>query len=268
MKYIVSSKDRACQLDLHIRCMLERSQLDGVYILYDYSTPFYKEGYRKLQQNHYLKVLWISEVRFKYDLVRIVEKQCGDYVLMMADDQYFIDSFDDALLPLMFEDPNVHSVSIRLMDQMTISGPSREYMGKPHFICRTDGLLVWDWQKIVAHFDWGYPMATTGTIFRKDDILPFLKKFYYTNIGWLENQLNHNRMQDKPLMASFNKSCTVELPFNCVITEIDNPCKGMSLMALNKKFLEGWIIDTKTAYDVDTKDSFMSYEANIRFIRY
>jgi len=264
-EYVCISKDRACQLDLHIKCALEKfTQLNKIYILYTYSNPFFKQGYEKLINKNYPKIEWILESNFKNNLIDIVKNKIrGKYFLFLCDDHYFIDTFKDEELDTIFSNDDVHSVSIRLSETMTINSVTRHFMGTPNFTCKDKELLIWDWSKNNRRFDWGYPMAVGGTIFRKKDILSYLNKFEYKNSGQLEVKMNHNRMNYRYLMASFNKCCMVDLPFNNIIKEMHNPHGNIAVDFLNKEFLNGKTINTGTIYNIDTKDSFMTYDIKI-----
>lgn len=262
-EYICISKDRACQLGLHIRCALEKfTQLNKIHILYTYSDDFFKQGYEKLINKNYPKIEWILENSFKNDFINIIDKVRGKYFLMLCDDNYFINTFDDEKLDIIFSNNDIHSVSIRLSETMTINSVTRRPMETPKFVHKDENLLIWNWTVENKTLDWGYPMAIGGTIFRKKDILFYLNKFEYKNSGQLEVKMNHNRM-NKNLMASFNKCCMVDLPFNNIIKEMHNPHDGIAIDFLNEEFLNDKIINTKTIYNIDTKESFMTYDIKI-----
>lgn len=55
----------------------------------------------------------------------------------------------------------------------------------------------------------------------------------------------------------------VDLPFNNIIEEMHNPNNNIAIDFLNKEFLNGKTINTETIYNIDTKDSFMTYDITI-----
>ncbi len=158
----------------------------------------------------------------------------------------------------MFQDSNTHSISIRLSDTMDVNSVTQTKMNIPTFIIHLKNLITWNWTKMHKQLDWGYPMAMTGTIFRKDDLLPLLSQLNYHNSGRLESQMNHHRL-NKSIMAAVNKCCVVDLPFNAILTEANNPHSDIPIDYLNKKYLYDKTLSMSVIDNIDVTHSFMTY---------
>jgi hypothetical protein len=268
MRYIVYSKNRACQLDAHIRSALEFVEdLEMIYVIYKCSTAEFEAGYNKLKKKIYPNVTLIEEDTFKNTLMKVSNELPVPYWFAMGDDDYWVKK--TVMLPLIelfLANNQILNFTNRMSDKITKRGVVLSEMPFPEFI-QHDDFLVWDWTKCEMMHDWGYPVGTTNSGFLKAFILPWIKNLDYINSGWLEGQWN-TKMRDtsRPLMCSFNDCKVVNLPLNRVVDGPKNPHGEFEIADLNREYLAGKVIDLQSIVESRVEDAYMNYEPNLRLI--
>jgi len=265
MEYLIISKDRACQLDLHLRSTHILNSIPTITILYIGSNEEYIQGYNKVK-NLYADwdISWIPEIDFRKDFINYLDTLSVPYFLMMGDDNYFIQDFDIQDCISILKNEKVYSVSIRLTDSMDVNAVTQHTMGHPNFIVHNDNQIMWNWTTMNRKYDWGYPAPLTGTVFRKDFIYQEAKRIPYEHPGQLEGKMNHRRDFAKPYLATLNTCCMVDIPMNNV-NGVNNKNLNISTEHLNTMFLSGKRISLSTIQNIDTTHSFMSYDFSLQW---
>lgn len=234
---IIFSKNRACQLELLLRSLNMPAT-----VIYTYDQEF-KSGYEKLICM-YPRVRFVFETDFKAQVLEYAEKYQGDYIMFLVDDNVMIKPFEEQCPEFEEFKKNQDSIclSLRLAPQ---------YQDAPAFKGTT-----WEWRGL--KHDWGYPMSLDAHIFRKQDIVPIMKKRAFAMPNDLEVLLRRNP-PDKPLMMCGTEPKVINIPANQVQTKYGpNRFKSMGVPVgdINEKFLHGFRISLEDILEKATYAKF------------
>jgi len=226
MNVTIFSKDRACQLELLLRSIREKTDIKKVTIIYAFSTPDYEDGYRKLI---YMEesTIWTLEKEFKMQVDLSVDKD-DPYTMFLTDDAVFKDKFSINDLYDIFSDPNMGCLSLMLGENITWAYEEEREVKQP-------GFPVWNWRG--SDIDFNYPMSVISHIWRTPDIKYKLLNLDYDKPYNLESCLNKNPI-DRPLMTCYRESKVVHIANN-VVAPTGNKSGGQSVKKLNDRFLDG-----------------------------
>ena len=216
---IIFSKNRACQLDLLLRNLAMPSS-----VIYTYD-PEFKAGYDKLIKM-YPKVNFILQTNLKEQVLEML-KSAKDYIMFFGDDDIILEHFDERC-PEFAEfkkNPDILCLSLRLCNHY---GRGRPEMSKNN---------TWEWQG--KKHSWGYPMATTSTIFRKEDILPVMLKIGDLNLMHHMERWLRKFPPARPLMMCFDEPKVINNEANNVQTAFPTPNFGVEPKLLEERFLNG-----------------------------
>lgn len=212
---IIFSKNRACQLEL----LLRNFNMPAV-VIYTYD-PDFRLGYEKLIPMYpYFK--FIHQTNLKEQVI----ENLGDYTMFDVDDDVMIEHFNEDC-PEFAEfkkNPDIICLSLRLAPYYT--------RGRPPI--SEDNTWGWRGQR----HSWGYPMALTTTIFRKEDILQTIMDSAPEIPNDIEKALRRNP-PNRPLMMCFDKAKTITNEANIVQNKYPTPNFGVSLQMLEERFLKG-----------------------------
>lgn len=183
--------------------------------------PEYQLGYKKLIPM-YPSFKFIRETNLKEQVL----ENLGDYTMFDVDDDVMIEHFDEDCPEFMEfkRNPDIICLSLRL-------APNYE-RGRP-IISKNN---TWEWKG--QRKSWGYPMALTATIFRKEDIAHTIENSAFEIPNDLEVALRRNP-PDRPLMMCFDRPKTITNEANIVATKYPTPNFGVSLRELEDRFLKG-----------------------------
>lgn len=245
---IIFSKDRASQLHLLLDSISRNAPgIFNISILYKSSNDNFTLAYEKLMDENIIEnITWVSEQDFKAQNLRLLESDLP-YTCFFTDDDIIYQPIDERqIIDCLENDDDVFCFSLRL--------------GKNIQFCYTqnsgnvlvpleenDDIVKWDWT--LHYFDFGYPLAVDGHIFRTDDIKTLSNKIPYTNPNTFEIALQIFDNFPKIKMAAFVHSKLVNNPINIVQNVIHNrkgEIHGISVEELNKKFLSDEVIDFDT----------------------
>jgi len=93
---VVCSKDRAMQLELFLRSFgmfVKNRKCYVINVLYTYSNDRFKEGYDKLMNPDYPRIIFKKEVDFKKDLIELIDPT-KEHTVFFMDDMVFKNVFD------------------------------------------------------------------------------------------------------------------------------------------------------------------------------
>ncbi len=267
---IIWSKNRACQLDLLLRSIKDNfSFLDNIHVLYTFDNMFFGEGYKKLIIK-FPYVTFHKETIFKQDNMAIFNSFKTKYCMAFVDDNVVHNKIDiyefvRALRILDFA-PEIHALNLRLRKDMTYNHPQDRHYPLPNFI-KTEPYLLWSWLLMEPMNEWGYPCATDSYVYRTKRYQEYCNNFEYTFSGTLEGQMSSHRIIEEPLMLGLPEPKIMCIPNNMV--QVGHNKHGMnrlySVEVLNKKYLNGFIIDTKNIYGF--KNNAPHQEIPFQFIK-
>lgn len=161
------------------------------------------------------------------DLKKQVLENLAEYTMFDVDDDVMIEHFDEDCpeFTQFKENPKILCLSLRLSPRLSRCTPK-------FFPDRT-----WEWRG--QKYSWGYPMAITTTIFRKEDIEQTIKDATFEIPNDLEVVLRTNP-PDRPLMLCFDKPKSLTNAANNVQNKYPPTANfGVDLTMLEKRFLAG-----------------------------
>lgn len=226
---IISSKNRACQLEL-----LLRSLTMPACVLYT-CDPEFEAGYTKVSKM-YPETKFVRETHFKTDLLNLIAAG-QDYVMFAVDDDVQIRPFsEDALEFTEFtNNPEIICLSLRL-------SPDYRWHGQPELVDNK-----WQWQQYArgsSHYHeylriWGYPMAVGANILRRADVLETLALAgEIKNPSYLEGALNL-KTPNRPWVKCLNKAVFINNEANQVQKDFFSRTVGISTQELETRFMQG-----------------------------
>jgi len=260
---IVFSKDRSQQLELFIRSMklyFEEFSKYNINILYTYSNDEYKAGYEKLFKIHNNEnIKYIKEGIFKNDVLLLLNPD-NPYSVFFVDDIVFKNPFTlkSKVFRLFTLNDDILSLSLRLHPHLTYCYAAKVRMTPPQF--ERNNIFNWYGQS----GDYGYPMSLDGHFFRTSDILPLTRAISFKNPNSYESILAGYPLNRKKLIC-FGESVIVNNPVNKVQNFNNNVHGKISASFLNKKFLDGYIIDLEDFKGL--KNTSCHQEIEINFIK-
>lgn len=246
---IVFSKDRALQLELFLRSFKRFVLNDEAYkisVLYTHSDNLFKQGYDILMGLVSDNIVFIKEINFKADTIKLIDSQ-NPHTVFFVDDIIFKESFDfyDEQMALFNADQGIACRSLRLHPRLTYCYAENRNMKRPVFYQNN----VFNWTKETG--DYGYPMSQDGHIFRTNQIRQFHIDLDYHAPNTLEGKLHLQRRRMPPKMICYNKSKIINNPMNRVQFASINRCGNISAEFLNDKFLDGFIISLEPFVGMD-----------------
>jgi hypothetical protein len=218
---IIYSKNRGCQLE----ALLRNLNMPAV-VIYTYDTAF-KTGYEKVQRL-YPSIKFLFQTDFKQQTI----DNLGEYVMFESDDDVMINHFNEDCWE--FEEfkrnPEILCLSLRLSFKYPL------YRFNPYFPDASKP--VWPWKD--RSNAWGYPMAATSTIYRKEDILPILEEstIDMRNPSDLELELT-KKTPNRPLMICGDNAKFINILANQVHGTYFYPTLEIPLEDMEERFLSG-----------------------------
>jgi hypothetical protein len=280
VKVILFSKDRPFQLHATLNSFYENcTDMEGVSIaiLYCASSDRFEQAYQELRHRDFTSptLTWIKEQEFKQDLLGILRgpipamnssrrwgglkrgrstHAANDVVLFLVDDTIFVRPFSLArMTQFLCAFPKVLAFSLRL-GRNTKSCYSRNCLQRlPEFHPIDHECLLFRW--VGQEGDFGYPLELSSSLYRVQDIIPFLMGLPYANPNRLEQRLSIlSRLftRRKPDLLCFDRSVAFCAPINKVQSILDNRAGGQeqySSESLNDMFMQGVRIDVDQLHD-------------------
>ena len=212
VKIIISSKNRACQLDLLLRSLGKPCT-----VIYTHDEGF-KAGYDLVIKRH-PQVAFIEQHDYKAQLLA----QLSDYFVLLCDDDVALAPFAfDAEFAEFQKNEDVICLSLRLCPQY-----------------RPDLVVSRKWRWWRQRQDWGYPMSVTSHVFRTKDVLEVMQggEFLYPN--QLEDLLRGRHPSNKPWMMCGDKPYVINNLANQVQTKWVYPTLKIPVEWLEEQFVAG-----------------------------
>jgi hypothetical protein len=221
---IILSKDRALQL----RAMLESfntnftdySEFVDLFVLYVASNDLYQFQYDKLAME-FPHVCFCKEEAIARDIRNIIGEH--KFVFFQVDDNITTSPcfIEDALTAL--ESPSVIGFSYRLGRNTSYCYMLRQNQKIPAFWRNSPSGICYDWR--IEECDYGYPLEVSSSIYRVEDILPYMTDENVTCLVMIEGTLNKNKQDfapKRPYLACYEYSRMFSLPLNNTSGHPDN----------------------------------------------
>lgn len=266
---VIFSKDRACQLELLLRSIQDNfKELDNITIICKGTTDEYVAGYLKVA-NMYQQFKWIPENNLVKDLVSVIKSFNKKYSMMFVDDEIIMrDHSIKPLLDVLDTNDDVHCATLRLGKNIgdycyscgiVAPVPTLEDIG--------NDVYKWDWTLGDQRVDWYYPSCVNSHIYRTDFLKQWVTTIEFSNVNDLEGVLNSNRGSFKKQMICMSLSKVASISNNLTQTGTNKHSdkKEFSLEVLNKKFLDGYVIDSADFYNINNDKA--TFEKDYRLIK-
>jgi len=220
---LIFSKNRALQLDGTIRSFLlhcKDPELSEIRVLYTTTTPLHAKQYRQLKKEYrqYTFLKLTSEKNFRSDVIALLA--LFDYVLFLTDDNILVRDFRlSDVIESLRKHPDTIGLSLRLGKNTIYCYPLDKEQSLPEFQSAGQDILKYNWTN--AEYDFGYPLEVSSSLYRVEEILPFIAQLSFKNPNTLESLMAgqsaafRNKM---PYLLCFEQSVTFCAPVNMVQT--------------------------------------------------
>lgn len=253
MQFLIWSKDRACQLDMLIRSILdncvsssgERIIPGPIDILYTASDADYLASYEQLAKQ-YPRISFVKEESFKRDTISLIKERT---ICFCTDDCVFFDNF--GIQEELAEVCSAFSyrLGFNTRYQHTLGGIIQPSLNR--YAEMPDNRIVWKWTEYSNIHDYGYPMSVDGHVFLSSRIIPLLKEIDFNNPNQLESQLFYKKYLMPQTLSSYTHSRMVNVPVNNMSGWTRSGEKfSYSTKELNEQFLSG----KRFRYDISGAD--------------
>lgn len=245
---IIFSKNRACQLQLLLDSLNERSKdiFDTISVIYK-ADGKYIDGYNLLKERFSkTSIVFKEESNFRNDTIRLINDNYK-YTTFLVDDIVFFENNDTQFSEIenFMMDKKLLCFSLRLGLNSKYSHPANQHYEIGEY--ESNGNFIsFDFTKQIG--DLGYPLSVDGHIFNTDEIKDMVTKTMFTNPNTLEANLQQYIRIGLPsnMIGSFTNSKLVGVPVNLVNETFKNR-HGLehyiSEEELNNRYLNGEIID-------------------------
>jgi glycosyltransferase involved in cell wall biosynthesis len=255
---LIFSKNRALQLDATLKSfLLHCKDLEStqVRVLYVASTPLHAEQYLQLARDYrqYRRLQFVHEKNFRQDVLAILSP--FDYVLFLVDDNIFVKGF--SLLEVcddIQKETDSIGFSLRLGKNTTYCYPVDKKQRLPRFKIMGKKVLRYQWAN--AQYDFGYPLEVSSSVYRTEDILPFIAMLPFKNPNSLEQLMNLYNAAFTTLrrfLLCYEQSITFCAPVNMVQTYWSNRASNRAEYrhdSLANLFSRGYRIDVSAYRDL------------------
>lgn len=244
----IPSIDRPMQMDLLLRSIRDNFKgIDKVSVLYKYSNNDFMLGYDIVKHKDFdIDIKWIKESNFQRDTKEIFNNFNKKYAVCFVDDEVILRQPD--LSKFTIEDHEV-GFSLRLGDNFPFAWNAQAKNTIPKFE-KTFNVISWKWQGLTG--DYGYPFCVNSIIRDTEYFKQIINSINFSAPNNLEMAITKYDMTDKPIMCAFDKPISINIANNLAQnlfksrTGEDN---RYSLENLNKKYLDGYKLDTEGLYD-------------------
>lgn len=264
---IIFSYNRPLQLYALVESIQEHiTGLDYCAVIYRAGSPDFEAAYTQVQ-NRFINVSFEKQHNppndFKSLTIKLARKYASDYLMFAVDDIIVKDKVNVSHAIALMEEHQAYGFYLRLGTHLTYAYANYEQQALPPFVIDAHGICVWNFTD--GQWDWGYPHSLDMTIYRAQDILPWLESLDYQNPNQLEHYLAISAPHG-PRGICYDNSKIINLPINVVQTYTHNNCvNSYSTEQLLEYFNAGLALDTRHLYQVNNSACHM-FDAQILFI--
>jgi len=241
MNIVIFSKNRACQLELLLRSMMDKfyNKMEDprVVVIYTHDDGF-SDGYNKVIDAHRDHVHFVNEKTSAQPFNRMVYlfglNDSHKYSMFLVDDDVFINSVsvDEKKLDAIFNNSDVVCHSLRMNPSINYCYTGNTPSPRPESFDEKSN--TWQWKGGIG--DWGYPCSVDGHIFRTEEIKPYINSLRFKNPNNMEGQMHLNWNLPGSMMSCESESVIVNVPANMVQTQGHNRHGSISVGYLENVF--------------------------------
>lgn len=253
LSVIVSSKDRALQLDATLRTFrwhCREAASVCINILYTTSNAYHQSQYETLMKEH-PAVRFVREQHFKTDVLNLMTGAA--YVLFVVDDCLFVRGFRlREVLEQLECLSDAIGFSLRLGRNTAYCYPYDQPQLLPEFEPVVSQVLRYAWSG--ADYDFGYPLEVSSSVYRSADLLALLQEKDFNNPNTLEAVMADQAIRyvsQRPRLLCFEQSVAFCAPLNKVQNDYPNrsgKSADMSVEHLARLYAQGFRMDV-ASYD-------------------
>lgn len=249
---IITSKDRAMQLDLLLRSADKfcGDLFTETIVIYNASTPKFQEGYDKIQR------LWpsvnlVQESNFEPAYRKAIDESLHPILCILCDDCIFYKNvavLNNQIIPAILRE-DVFSFILGIGGDSRYSGTTGVWYKMPEF--KKDGsILTWEW-KTADRGEFQCPFMFAANFYKREDYVSCLNEVQFTSPSSLESDLQytwqHRRKSEiTDLCACLPCQTLVHSLNNRVQDEFKNPAGDkfpFTSEELNSAYLSGKVVD-------------------------
>ncbi|MBM4137625.1 MAG: hypothetical protein FJ241_12465 [Nitrospira sp.] len=215
---LLFSKERALQLEATLHSFFlhcKDADQAQIRVLFTTSTTIHENQYKQLKNNFAQSefLQFIREQNFYSDTIALLAP--SDYVLFLTDDNIFVRDFSlSEIIESLQKHPDALGFSIRLGRNTTYCYPLDKAQRLPDFQPVGKGIQKYNWTN--AEYDFGYPLEVSSSLYRVEDILPFIVQLPFRNPNTLEALMAERCAlfrEKMPSLLCFEQSATLRRNF-------------------------------------------------------
>ena len=260
---IILSKDKAAQLHLLLESIQKNSgNLFDIKVIYEFSSPIFEEGYRKIKEEFFYKDRYGLNFPIKW-FERQHENLSFDILERLSFDRDLTCVFNDENIVFdrlpsykkimeLFRTNDISALSLRLGNNTVIQNA---YSSNDYFIDKPsegefilDKFMLWDASLVNPFTNFAMPFSHNGHVYTTKLINFILERTEIKDVNEFEKALQDNLYMGAftgfipPNMSCLEYSATINNSPNKVSDEIESDF-GTSDFGLNDRYLSGSRID-------------------------
>lgn len=248
LKFLVFSKNRACQLDLLIRsikkfCQIPK-ELYEISILYTY-TDNHKSSY-DICYSKFPNINWNKEYNFEQQAKDLLNFGKSNLICLLTDDTVF---FQDFNLPFKTFGNNTFSWRLGYNTYIQDHVAQRK---QPHLVpdeCR-ENLFSWNPCKYPEWCNYGYPFSFDGHVYSAELLNSLMVHRQFKNTNEMEGILHSQRNVIENIFCNAHSSC------------VNVPCNNLSGLTMSGQVHEYSMDYLKSQYEQNKRIKFIDYTKN------
>lgn len=245
LKFLIFSKNRACQLDLLIRSIKHFYQGDPktceISILYTH-TEDHKSTYDTCFTKH-SNINWNKEYDFEQQTKDLLNVRKSNNICLLTDDTVFFREFN---LPFTSFGNNTFSwrLGYNTYIQDHVTKRKQPYLEPDE--CR-DNLFSWNPCKYPDWCNYGYPFSFDGHVYGGILLFELLKNHTFKNTNEIEGILHSQRNVIENIFCNAHSSC------------VNIPCNNISGLTASGIYHEYSMSHLKTEYENGKRIKLIDY---------
>lgn len=239
--HLISSKDRAPQLEFQLRSFHHLPKDIHSTVVYTYSDDRNKALYEEIIALYPNIDFRYEDKPFKNKILEVIEEYNPELLFFTPDDGVFLRDVDSKLINFCGE--SAIMFSLRMGRHLEVCHPlGNKAQPLPAFTERMVGnkmFLIWDWAS--GESDWGYPMALDGSVFLGELFHEMILCSQFDKPTSLENSI---QKYSSLMSRSFRGGCLeeaqfVSIPWNAITDQAANKNAGISIDEFNSMWESG-----------------------------